>query len=150
MAIISVAQYQKRLQSVTNKQVLEQMMNEIVLSDQKLKEQKINEFTRGKMPDGSLIGNYQSAEYAIDKYQMNPLADGHVDLMVTRSFVNHLFVDKIRPRAFLFNSSDWKTDRLIRKYTIDIMGLNDDYWRNRQKQVYLPVFKFMIKRKANL
>ena len=102
------------------------------------------------MPDGSIIGNYQSAEYAIDKYQMNPLADGHVDLMVTRSFVNHLFVDKIRPRHYLFNSSDWKTDRLIGKYGIDIMGLNYDYWSNRQMQVYLPVFKFMIKRKANL
>lgn len=102
------------------------------------------------MPDNSLIGNYQSAEYAIDKYQMNPLAGGHVDLIVTRDFTNHLYVENVRPRAYLFNSTDWKTDRLINKYGIDIMGLNQDYWLNRQEQIYLPVFRFMIKRKANL
>ena len=125
-------------------------MNEIILSDKKLKEQKINEFTKGQLPDGSLIGNYKSAEYAIDKYQMNPLADGHVDLILTRSFVNHLYVEKVQPRTYLFNSSDYKTNSLIGKYSIDIMGLNQEYWNNRQKEVYLPVFRFMIKRKANL
>lgn len=125
-------------------------MNEIILGDQKLKEQKINEFTRGKRPDGSIIGTYQNADYASDKYNINPLANANVDLILTRDFVNHLYVEKVRPRAFLFNSSDWKTDRLIRKYGIDIMGLNQDYWNNRQEQVYLPVFRFMIKRKANL
>ena len=125
-------------------------MNEIILSDKKLKEQKINEFTKGQLPDGSLIGNYKSAEYAIDKYQMNPLAGGHVDLILTRSFTNQLYVEKVQPRTYLFNSSDYKTNSLIGKYSIDIMGLNQEYWNNRQKEVYLPVFRFMIKRKANL
>lgn len=126
------------------------MMSEIILGDQKLKQEKINEFTKGQNPDGSLIGNYRSAEYAIDKYQMNPLAGGHVDLILTRSFTNQLYVEKVRPRTYLFNSSDYKTNSLIGKYGIDIMGLNQDYWNNRQEQVYLPVFRFMIKRKANL
>lgn len=125
-------------------------MNEIILSDKKLKEQKINEFTKGQLPDGSLIGNYKSAEYAIDKYQMNPLAGGHVDLILTRSFTNQLYVEKVQPRTYLFNSSDYKTNSLIGKYSIDIMGLNQEYWNNRQKEVYLPVFRFQIKRKANL
>lgn len=125
-------------------------MAEIIQNDNQLKSEKIREFTKGQMPDGSLIGNYRSAEYAIDKYQMNPSADGHVDLMLTRAFVNHLFVEQVRPRAFLFNSTDWKTNHLISKYTIDIMGINQKYWETRQKEVYLPVFMFQIKRKANL
>jgi hypothetical protein len=125
-------------------------MSEIILNDPQLKREKISEFTKGQLPDGSIIGRYRSADYASDKYNINPLANANVDLMLTRAFVNHMFVEQVRPRAFLFNSTDWKTNHLIGKYSIDIMGINQEYWEKRQKDVYLPVLKFQIKRKANL
>jgi hypothetical protein len=125
-------------------------MSEIILNDPQLKREKISEFTKGQLPDGSIIGRYRNADYASDKYNINPLANGNVDLMLTRAFVNNMFVEQVRPKAFLFNSTDYKTDKLIGKYSIDIMGINQEYWEKRQVDIYLPVLKFQIKRKANL
>ena len=125
-------------------------MQEIILNDPQLKKQKINEFKHGKRPDGSLIGFYRDIDYAIFKQEINPSAGGDVDLILTGSFTNQLFVEQVRPTAFLFDSTDSKRDSLVGKYGVDIMGLNDDYWRKRQIEVYLPVFRFQVKRKANL
>lgn len=124
-------------------------MLQIVISDQdKLKDQKINEFSKGERPNGKKIGEYRSAEYAIFKQQINPLANGYVDLLLTRQFSSKLFV---RPfgKGFMFNSRDKKTGSLIGKYGIDIMGLNQDWFTNRQKNIYKPVLDFEISRILN-
>lgn len=125
-------------------------MEEIILNDQRLKERKIDEFRRGKRPDDTLIGFYRDVHYAIFKQEINPLAGGDVDLILTGSFTNQMRVEKVAPTRYTFNSSDSKTPMLVGKYGEDIMGINDEWWNNRQIEVYLPVFRFQVFRKANL
>lgn len=78
------------------------------------------------------------------------MAGGNVDLILKRGFTNALRIEKLYPRAFLFNSTDSKRDKLIQQYGTDIMGLNPEFWEKRQKEVYLPVFQFQIKRLLNI
>jgi hypothetical protein len=149
MTAISAKQMQSRLQQIATKSWLENQVQQIVLSDnEKLKEQKIKEFTKGERPNGEKIGEYRSAEYAIFKQHINPLANGYVDLLLTRQFSSKLFV---RPFAngFMFNSTDKKTSSLIGKYGIDILGLNQDFFNQRQKNIYKPVLDFEISRILN-
>jgi len=121
-------------------------VEKIILSDQKtLKEEKINEFSHGLRPDNSKIGVYKDAEYAIFKDHINPLANGYVDLLLTRQFSGGLFVQRFSPRTFIFNSSDSKTGNLIGKYGIDIMGINQEWFDIRQKDVYRLVLVQQIK-----
>ncbi len=120
-----------------------------MLSDQdKLKEEKINEFTKGERPNGKKIGEYRNAEYAIFKDNINPLANGYVDLLLTRQFSSKLFV-RTFGSGFMFNSTDNKTGSLIGQYGIDIMGLNQDWFNNRQRNIYKPVLDFEISRILN-
>jgi hypothetical protein len=148
--MISAAEYLRRIQTLTTER-LEGFVDEIIISDTKtLTDEKIREFTYGEMPDGDKIGIYRDAEYAFFKKEINPLANGYVDLMLSRSFINGLHLDKTRRKTYTFNSTDWKRDILINKYGIDIMGLNYDYWINRQKDIYKIPFVQMIKTTAKI
>ena len=149
--MISAAEYVKRLNTVNNSAVLEGFVDDIVVSDTNtLVDEKIDEFTHGVMPDGKRIGVYRNAEYALFKQHINPLAGGYVDLMLMRNFVNGLHLDKLFKRAYIFNSTDRKTNNLIGKYGIGILGINQQYWLNRQKEVYRIPFVQMIKNKAKI
>lgn len=121
-------------------------MRETVLSDQKnLKSEKIREFSYGQMPDGSLIGRYRDAEYAIFKQQINPLAGGNVDLIYEGGFTKGLVV-KPTERGFIFDSTDYKSASLEKKYGEDIFGLNQEYFNQRQKDVYRLVLSVNIQK----
>lgn len=126
------------------------------MSDQKnLKEEKHREFLYGERPDGTKIGRYSQSDegqsYADFKYQRNPLAGfGNVDLLLTRSFFNSLFLQPYRRRAFIFKGNDVKTNDLIRKYGIDILGISQEYFDQRQSEIYRLVLVYNIKRYANI
>lgn len=135
---------------VNQKEILQAIVREIVVNDKLLKQEKINEFSKGVRPNGNIIGKYRDPEYAIFKQSINPLAGGNVDLILKRGFTNSLRVEKLYPKAFLFNSTDSKRDKLIAQYGTDIMGINQEYWEKRQKEVYLPTFRFQVKRLINI
>lgn len=113
------------------------MVTEIVVSDQKeLRELKENEFEFGLRPSFKKIGRYQSQAYANYKSLLNPLAGkGNVDLIQTGAFVNSLFV-KPFSKGYIFDSENEKKGRLIGKYGLDIMGLNQETFNKRQKDLY--------------
>lgn len=130
-------------------------MEEIVLSDQrKLKELKINEFERGLLPDDTKIGQYSKTplgqDYAVYKNRVNPLAGfGYVDLMLTGSFTNRLFLKSYGNRLFEFGSTDNKTGNLLGKYGNEIMGLNKETFEERQKNVYRITLSYEIQKILN-
>jgi len=147
---ISALQYQKRLNPLLSLNYLQSKVRNIVISDQKtLKQEKIDEFEQGLRPDGNIIGEYRSKDYQEYKYSQNPLARGNVDLILTRSFTNKLFV-KGSDSKFIFDSSDIKTGNLIGKYGRDIMGLNQDWFNIRQNDIYRLVLVEQIKREQNI
>lgn len=143
---ISAKEYQRRLQPLLNQSTIQEIVQKIVLSDQKrLKEQKISELTKGERPDGSRIGEYRDAEYGIFKYEINPLASGYVDLLLTRSFTNKMFL-KGSDSKFIFDSSDSKTGNLVNKYGPDIMSINQEWFEKRQEEVYRITLVYSIKK----
>ena len=121
-------------------------MAEIVLSDKKrLKEEKINEWEQGIRPDGDKIGTYRDPEYAIFKDNINPRANGYVDLLLTRQTANSLFVHRSnQPRAFLFGMND--RYNLVGKYGNDILGLNQETFEKRQADIYRYTFIYVLKK----
>ena len=121
-------------------------MAEIVLSDQKrLKEEKINEWEQGIRPDGDKIGTYRDAEYAIFKDSINPIANGYVDLLLTRQTANSLFVHRAnQPREFLFGMND--IYNLVGEYGLDILGLNQETFEKRQADIYRYTFIYILKK----
>lgn len=150
--MISAKQYQIRLSPLLNQSTMSDLVEKIVVSDnEKLKARKVEEFTKGERPDNTKIGTYSNrselaAEYAFFKNKVNPLAGlGHVDLMLTRSFVNKMYV-KPHGLGFILDSTDNKTGNLVGQYGKDILGLNQDWFSNRQSQIYKATLVFYIKK----
>lgn len=147
---ISPAEYLKRLQPMLNLEAIKSITQKIILSDQSnLKAEKVNEFEQGLRPDGEKIGTYRNADYAIDKFNINPRAGGYVDLLLTRSFANKMFITPTQ-KGFIFNSSDSKTGNLIGKYGLDIMGLNQEWFTKRQNEVYRLTLVYQIKKQLRI
>lgn len=119
-------------------------MQILITSDPKLKEEKINEFRKGDRPNGSEIGTYRSYNYSLFKASINPLAGGYVDLILTGSFTNKLFIQK-RGNEYLFYSTDSKSDDLFNKYGNDLRGINQLVFERAQKERYAPDLVKLIK-----
>lgn len=108
---------------------------------------KVDEFKKGENPDGSRIGYYRSPAYRLFKRQLNPLASGTVDLILTGSFTRSLFVDDISRDRYLFDSRDEKTELLVAKYGADILGLSPETFLQFQYDYVAPeVRKYIIQR----
>lgn len=116
----------------------------IIQRDSDLIRAKVNEFERGENPDKSRIGYYSSPAYRLFKRQLNPLAGGSVDLILTGAFTGGLAVESLGNRRFIFDSSDDKTPFLVAKYGLDIMGINQQEWEKIQKDSIAPkLIKFI-------
>lgn len=120
------------------------------MKDKTLKTEKINEFESGTRPDGSRIGQYRSSVYRDFKQRINPKASGTVDLILTGQFTQGLYLTSRFQRAFIFESRDKKSEDLKGKYGIDIMGINEEFFYNKQKFDYAPLLVIEIKKYANI
>ena len=132
---------QQNLKKFT-KQGLENQVKEIILSDNKAVFRKQDEMERGQNPDGSTIGTYSNSpmgrEYAIFKQQINPMAGGTVDLILTGSTRDKMRIESLGNSKFTLNSSDNKWLGLKAKYGAQISGINTRYWNSLQKDYYAP------------
>lgn len=134
---------------MAKKKWLQTKVQETILSDgEALKKEKEAEFTKGLRPDGTKIGEYRNAEYAIFKSRINPIAGGYVDLMLKRDFLNRMFVVP-HGKGYLLNSSDSKRDKLIGQYGIDILSINQEWFNKRQIEIYKPILIFDISKILN-
>lgn len=83
------------------------------------------------------LQDYSDADYARYKQTLNPLlALGSPDLKETGAFYDAFYAE-VSGQKITLNSTDFKTDRLVKKYGEDIFGLNPDnlvfYARNYVK-----------------
>lgn len=117
-----------------------------MLSDnQRLKEIKKDEWEQGIRPDKSRIGRYRNEHYKDFKQLLNPRADGFVDLILTGQTASTLFIHKAsQPREFLFGMND--RYNLIGRYGLDILGLNQETFERRQKEIYKLTLVYIIKK----
>lgn len=102
-------------------------------------EQDVVELNRQQLLEGvnrenDGVGEYRSPSYALMKERMNPRAGfGNVDLKLSGSFYDnfHLAIDSTEYAIF---STDWKTNKLMGKYGVEIFGLSPEsrlkLWRD--------------------
>ena len=141
---ISAAEMLRRLNRVVTE--IPEETRKIIQRDPQTIAAKYKEFQRGDRPDGTAIGFYRNSGYGLFKRNLNPLAGGTVDLILTGSFTRGLFVESLGNSRYIFDSTDDKTDDLIGKYGQDIMGLNQGEWYRLQREVHAPLLIRFIKR----
>jgi len=132
---MSPAEYQRRITPLLNQTTTKALVQEIVLKDKEaLKSEKINDFELGLRPNGEKIGQYHSFGYALDKNKQNPRAGFYnVDLILTGKTTSTLFLKPLAS-GFIFGWND--THNLVGRYGLDILGLNQEWFDKRQKEVY--------------
>ncbi len=109
-------------------------MAEIVTKDNTILQAKRNRLSQGLAPNDEIIGRYRNADYAVFKQSINPRANGNVDLILTGSFSNQLFVKSLNNSRFLFDSRDEKAPMLFgRSYH---QGVNGKVLRGLDKQTF--------------
>ena len=97
--------------------------DEILANEDSVLDKVKNRWDRGERPDGGIIGTYKSAEYALFKNNINPLANGNVDLTLTRSLRNNLQFFPLGDGSMKIFSSDEKAVNIAEKYGEDVYGL---------------------------
>ena len=86
----------------------------------------VEQLMKGFDSEGKRLEKYSSPEYARMKNQMNPAPGiGNPDLRLEGQFHEAFFVAEINKDFFKISSKDWKREKLIRWYGIDIFGLNE-------------------------
>lgn len=88
----------------------------------------------GLASNNKKIGVYRDSNYRNLKKQMNPDADGFVDLRLTGAFYRAIKID-VTNSIFTFTSNDSKTGKLLNKYGDKIFGLNDNYRQQFYNQI---------------
>lgn len=126
------------------------MVEAIIMSDERrIKEEKLNEFEYGLRPNGGIIGNYRDEEYKIMKYFRNPNAGGQVDLILTGRWSQSLKLKPYYKSAFLFDAPLEQEYNLVGRYGLDILGINQDWFEQRQRDIYRYVLIQDIKKILN-
>ena len=115
-----------RLLRINKSNIAQRLKDEIQANEEEILNLIRNRWTLGKRPDGNIIGVYKSAEYALFKHTINPLAGGNVDLTVTRSLRNKLEIFSMGNSLFEIFSTDSKALELAEKYGLDVYGLSKE------------------------
>ena len=117
---------------------IRQETEKIIKNNPQLVFRKQDEFRHGENPDGSTIGLYRNEEYRLMKQQMNPLAGGTVDLILTGSTIKHLQVVSLGNGEFKLYSTDHKWPSLVEKYGKQIEVISIKHFEGLQKHEYAP------------
>ena len=144
-----MGELKRRLQRL-NLQTLQNQTKEIILQDQEILRRKKAELKAGIRPDGSIIGTYRSEEYRLFKIQMNPLAGGNVDLILTGSTKDKMYIVALENGEFTIESADPKWADLVAKYGEEIKGINLEVFKGMQKSRHAPKLIQEMKRISQL
>lgn len=80
---------------------------------------------RGDGVNGGVIGRYANEKYELFKAKLNPMAGGAVDLILTGSTVEKLFLGE-KGGDFIIKSADEKYGMLAEKYGAEQFGITED------------------------
>lgn len=125
MDLNQVKQIQGKLKQINSALVSKMFEDEILANEDSIIDFVKERWSRGKRPEGGIIGTYKSAEYALFKHSINPLAGGNVDLTLTRSLRNELRLFPLGNGDIKIFSSDEKALVIAEKYGEDVYGLTN-------------------------
>lgn len=147
---ISAAEYQRRLQKVTKISVLRELVYDILIKrENELRQLKEEDFEIGDIYGTGTRIPYKSKAYESFKASLNPKAGGAVDLLLSRDFVDDMFLVRGTPSKYRFGNSNYKASPLTKNYGKGIFGLNDKRFFDYQIKI-LPIFQKSIKQYANI
>jgi hypothetical protein len=85
-------------------------------------------FEKGQDRSGFGLKPYRNKEYEDYKHSKNPRPGrGIPDLFETGNFYKGISISDVNKSVYNFLSSDAKTEKLIKNYGKDIIGLSDEY-----------------------
>ena len=106
--------------------IKEVVENSLIDTRNELTAAQRNQMLHGERSSGKKIGKYKNPDYAVKKYQMNPLAGlGFKDLKLEGDFHKEIIVD-VRQNAVVFGSADEKTSDIIEREGDNIFGLTKE------------------------
>lgn len=147
MDLNQVKQIESRLKQVTPSKVESLLKEEIQKNGQQIVNLVRTRWEKGLRPDGSIIGNYRSFAYEMEKRQRNPLAGGKVDLIDTGSLKDKLVVNYLGNALFNIFSEDKKAVMIAKKYGLDVYGLKlqeeEDVLLEAMSRVNQELFDFV-------
>ena len=107
-------------------------------------EENRQQLLRGEQADGNKMRGYALAFYEAKKEQMNPMAEGRMDLKLTGAFHRSILFD---PRAEEIKSNSDPHD-LVGRYGDDtIFGLNDESqakYVEKNEQKFIDYYRKMV------
>lgn len=109
--------------------------------------------TAGITPDGSPIGFYRSEKYRLFKLQLNPIAGGRVDWILTGATKDALRIVPLGNGKFKVESTDEKWESLMANpnwNTEEMEGINPEVFRALQQSKYAPMLNAELKKLTNL
>jgi hypothetical protein len=128
-------------------QRLRNEVNELLIKDESnLKELKKQDFLKGDIHGDNSLHKYGSLSYEAFKSEMNPIAGGSVDLILTGAFVESAYLLKPNQNKYLFGFTDGKSSALTKKYGTKIKGLNQGVFNKYQIDIVAPKFKRVLKK----
>jgi len=131
--------------------VLRELVNEEVIKEEtNLKQLKRQDFEEGDIYGNGKTYTYRSQNYSNFKRNINPLAGGKVDLILTGAFVDSMYLLKPKTGRYLFGATDNKRSKLVEAYSINIMGLNQNVFEKFQKDIIYPRFMRKLKSYAKI
>ena len=126
------------------------MVNEEIIKEETaIKTLKEQDFLEGDIYGDGTRQVYENRDYSLYKSQLNPLAGGSVDLIVTGQFVDAMYLLKPKQGKYLFGNTDKKRNILKLMYGDNIFGLNQKVFEKFQRDIIAPRFIRKIKQKIN-
>ena len=121
------------------KQLLPQIgVDAVIATQDQFIEYNVDQMKRGEMADGTQIGRYKSASYALRKYRQNPLAgEGNVDLIDKKDFIKGITLRK-SGNQIEETSWDWKYRILTEKYGEKILGIQPKNLPSYRRTAFIP------------
>lgn len=99
----------------------------------------------GRSVDGGIIGQYQNSDYKAYKVALNPSAGGNVDLHLTGDLSDNLTMRKAGKSLFEIYSTDWKFEKIGRKYGFDEFGLSEEEKDLLFSEIYEVALEYILK-----
>ena len=126
------------------------MVNEEIIKEETaIKTLKEQDFLEGDIYGDGTRQVYENRDYSLYKSQLNPLAGGSVDLIVTGQFVDAMYLLKPKQGKYLFGNTDKKRNILKLMYGDNIFVLNQKVFEKFQRDIIAPRFIRKIKQKIN-
>lgn len=133
--------YQQKLNQVLSPNNLTKIVSDIiVLNTANVITDVRHRWEYGQSVRGGIIGRYREPMYAEYKRNLNPNANGTVDLMLTGSLVDHLTLKRISEGIYQVISTDEKYTKLAEKYGSHEFGITDE----QRYQLYEDIEKVAI------